>query len=99
MVADLRTLQNRQIVACDLNDAPKGIPVGQQIDSRRELPATTAVIDIKGFLGVLVELGYDGPIRAEPFNRALDERDDDPAVTASAKAMRRAFGLVSGGRP
>ena len=94
--ADLRTLSNHDVVACDLNDAPAGIPVDQQIDSRRELPAATGVINLKDFLTVLVEIGYDGPIRAEPFNRALNEMDDDAAVAATAKAMRRAFSLVEG---
>ena len=57
-VDDLRTRKNRDVVACDLNDAPVGIPVDQQIDSRRELPATTGVINLKGFLGVLADIGY-----------------------------------------
>ena len=35
---DLRTLTNRDIVACDLNDAPAGIEIDNQIDNRRELP-------------------------------------------------------------
>ena len=92
--ADLRTLQNEDIVACDLNDAPLRIPVDQQVDSRRELPAATGVINLKEFLGVLVEIGYDGPIRAEPFNRTVDQMDDDAACAETAKAMRRAFKLV-----
>ncbi len=93
-VDDLRTLKNEDIVACDLNDAPDGIPVDQQIDNRRELPAATGVIDLKGFLGVLIDIGYDGPIRAEPFNKALNQLDDDAAVAATADAMRKAFALV-----
>ena len=69
--SDLRTLNNHDIVACDLNDAPAGVPIDQQIDNRRELPGATGVIDLKTFLGVLVDIGYDGPVRAEPFNRRL----------------------------
>ena len=78
-------------MACDLNDAPAGIPIDEQIDNRRELPAATGVIDLKSFLGVLVEIGYDGPIRAEPFNKALNDMDDREAVAATAKALRIAF--------
>ncbi len=92
--ADIRTLENKDIVTCDLNDAPLNIPVDQQVDSRRELPAATGVINLKGFLGALVEIGYDGPIRAEPFNRTVDQMDDDAACAETAKAMRRAFKLV-----
>lgn len=93
-MADLRTLQNRDVVACDLNDAPPGIPVDDQIDSRRELPAATGVIALKEFLTVLIEIGYDGPIRAEPFNQSLNEMEDDMAVAETAKAMRKAFALT-----
>ena len=52
------------------------------------------MINLKEFLEVLVEIEYDGPIRAEPFNQTLNEMDDETAVAATAKAMRRAFALV-----
>ncbi len=88
---DLRSLNDTEIVACDLNDAPAGIPRDQQIDNRRELPAATGVIDLKGFLGALAEIGYSGPVRAEPFNQALNALDNREAVEATAQAMTRAF--------
>lgn len=93
-VDDLRSLSNNDIVACDLNDAPKGIEIDQQIDNRRELPAATGVIDLKAFLGELVAIGYDGPIRAEPFNQPLNKLDNEAATAATAKAMKKAFALV-----
>jgi len=37
-VADILTLEAKDVVAVDLNDAPGGIPREQQVDSRRELP-------------------------------------------------------------
>ncbi|MEW4486471.1 sugar phosphate isomerase/epimerase family protein [Thalassoglobus sp. JC818] len=91
---DLRTLTNQDIVACDLNDAPAGIAIDEQIDSRRELPSATGVIDLKSFLGVLVEIGYDGPIRAEPFNAKLNAMENDDACKATSDAMNKAFSLV-----
>ena len=94
-VADLRSLTNRDVVAVDLNDAPDGIEIDQQIDNRRTLPTDTGVIDLKAFLGALVEMGYDGPIRAEPFNKELNALDNEPAVKKTAEAMKRAFALVS----
>lgn len=93
-VADLMTLSNGDVVACDLNDAPVGIEVDQQIDNHRELPAATGVIDLKGFLGALVAIGYDGPVRAEPFNDVLNKLDNEPAVAATARSMKAAFQLV-----
>ena len=93
-VEDLLSLKNQDVVACDLNDAPAGLDRNAQIDSQRELPAATGVIDLKTFLGALVEIGYDGPIRAEPFNKPLNDLDDEAALSATAKAMRKAFALV-----
>jgi sugar phosphate isomerase/epimerase len=93
-VDDLRTLSNQDVVACDLNDAPAGIPVDQQMDNRRELPAATGVIDLRGFLTALVEIGYDGPVRAEPFNQQLNAMDAQAAVQATAAAMKKAFALL-----
>jgi len=92
--ADLLALENRDVVACDLNDAPAGIPVDQQIDSRRELPCATGVIDLKAFLSALVKIGYDGPVRAEPFKAELRAMPKEEAVGLTAEAMRKAFALV-----
>ena len=50
---DLLTLRGNQVVSVDLNDAPTGVPVDQQVDSKRELPAATGVIDVRNFLGAL----------------------------------------------
>ena len=91
---DLLTLENKDIVACDLNDAPAGIPVEEQIDNRRELPAATGTIDVKTFLSALVEIGYDGPIRAEPFNQPLNQMDDEQACAATSNAIAKAFAMV-----
>ncbi|TWU57062.1 Inosose isomerase [Rubripirellula tenax] len=92
--AVILALSNDDVVACDLNDAPTGLEVDQQIDNQRELPLATGVIDLKSFLKSLVAIGYDGPIRAEPFNQELAAMDDEPAAAATAKAMKTAFALV-----
>lgn len=91
---DIRTLTNRDIVSADLNDAPSGIPRDEQFDNQRELPLATGVIDIREFLEALVAVGYDGPIRAEPFSRKLNEMDDEQACQITGESMRKAFGLV-----
>lgn len=92
--ADLLSLCNADVVCCHLNDAPQGIPVDQQIDSRRDLPAATGVIDLKAFLSALVEIGYDGPIMAEPFRSDLRTLPRDEALGLVAAAMKKAFALV-----
>jgi len=93
-VADLLSLANADVVAVDLNDAPAGIAVEAQVDSRRELPAATGVIDIKAFLSALLEIGYDGPVRAEPFNAELRRLPAGEAVAATARAMKKAFEMI-----
>jgi sugar phosphate isomerase/epimerase len=89
--ADLLSLKAEEIVSVDLNDAPKGIPVERQIDGQRELPCATGVIPIAAFVGALAKLGYDGPARAEPFNKALNDMDDQEACVASIAAIRKAL--------
>lgn len=91
---DLMTLKNSDIVSVDLNDAPRGTPVDQQIDSVRELPMATGVIDAAGFLNALQSVGYDGPVRAEPFNAELRKLPPQQALAVTMEAMRKAFGLI-----
>ena len=91
---DLRSLTNQDIIACDLNDAPAGLMIDEQIDSQRELPSATGVIDLKTFLGVLAEIGYDGPVRAEPFNAKLKAMENDEACRVTSEAMKTAFSLL-----
>jgi sugar phosphate isomerase/epimerase len=92
---DLLSLTHEDVVAVDLNDAPDGIPVDEQMDLRRRLPATTGVIDLRTFLGALVKIDYDGPVRAEPFDETLRELPTDEAVARTAEAMKRAFALIT----
>ena len=92
--ADIRSLSPRDVVACDLNDAPAQLPIDQQRDLLRELPCATGIINLKGFLSALAAIGYDGPVRAEPFNSTLRTMPPDMAVATTARAMKRAFALV-----
>jgi sugar phosphate isomerase/epimerase len=91
---DLLTLRGSQVVSVDLNDAPAGVPIDQQIDSKRELPAATGVIDARSFLGALKEIGYDGPVRAEPFNEAVRKMTPDQAIAATKAAIDKAFATL-----
>ncbi|MDF9798552.1 sugar phosphate isomerase/epimerase [Catalinimonas alkaloidigena] len=94
-VNDILTLNNSEVVACDLNDARSGFSRLEQIDGKRELPMSSGVIDIKGFLNALIQIGFDGPIRAEPFNQELRDMEDEAAVKKTADAMKEAFELVA----
>lgn len=92
--ADLLSLKAGQIVSVDLNDAPRGLPVDEQIDGQRELPCATGVIPVATFVGALARLGYDGPARAEPFNKPLNEMEDDAACAATIAALLKALSSV-----
>ncbi|MBX3745349.1 MAG: sugar phosphate isomerase/epimerase [Verrucomicrobiae bacterium] len=91
---DLAAVRNADVVAVDLNDAPAGIPLAEQQDNRRELPAATGVIPVRGFLRALLTMGYDGPVRAEPFNAPLNQLDNDPACAQTIAALRSAVASV-----
>jgi sugar phosphate isomerase/epimerase len=94
-VADLLALRGNEVIAVDLNDAPAAVPKEQQSDGRRELPCATGVIDVGAFLKALNEIGYDGPVRAEPFNQALNRMPKEEACAAAAVALKKAFALIS----
>jgi sugar phosphate isomerase/epimerase len=91
---DLLSLRGPEVICCDLNDAPASIPTDEQKDLVRDLPCATGVIDVKTFLSALVKIGYDGPVRAEPFKAELRRLPADEAVALTAKAMKQAFALV-----
>ena len=79
-----------------MNDAPAGIEIDQQIDQTRTLPVATGVIDIKAFLEALIKVGYDGPVRAEPFDKKLNAMDDEPALAKTSQAMWKAMKVIDG---
>jgi len=91
---DILSLTNKDIITVDLNDARQGFAPDEQIDQKRELPMATGVVDLKSFMDALVAIGYDGPIRAEPFNQALNELENEEALKKTSEAMKKAFDLV-----
>ena len=92
--ADVKALRNEDVVAVDLNDAPADVPKDQQRDGSRELPLATGVIDVGAFLRALADIGYDGPVRAEPFNDAVRKMPREEAVAVTSRAMKNAFALL-----
>lgn len=93
-IESLSNLSDDQIIACDLNDANAERTREEQIDGERELPTATGKINLKSFLETLVQIGYSGTIRAEPFNQAINELDDEEALALTIKHMRAAVDLL-----
>ena len=89
-VTDIEQLDAREVVYVHLNDAPMGIHVNDQVDNKRELPGS-GVIDLKGFLGALKKIGYDGPVTVEPFNEPLKKMSLTEAVKTTAASLDKVF--------
>lgn len=90
-VADLRGLSPTDVVYVHVNDAVAGIDIDAQEDHLRRLPGESGVIDLAGFFAALVEIGYDGPVAAEPFGDGLKAYATE---TDRLAATRRAFDHV-----
>lgn len=93
-VEELLKLSNKDIVHVHVNDAPEGIDVDEQVDNRRKLPATTGVIDMKGFVNALARIGYDGPVECEPFDQELRQMEPDAALKKTAESLYRVWALI-----
>jgi sugar phosphate isomerase/epimerase len=93
-VEDILALKGSDVIAVDLNDAPVGVPKDQMPDNHRELPCATGVIDLGRFLSALNQIGYDGPVRAEPFNKVVNQMPKEEACEAAAKSLHKAFSLI-----
>jgi len=91
---DLLSLKSEDIVVVDLNDARDGFSRETQMDGKRELPMATGVINIRDFLQALIEIGYNGPVRTEPFNQVLNDMDNNEALKTNMEAIKKALALV-----
>ncbi|MBN2449180.1 MAG: sugar phosphate isomerase/epimerase [Lentisphaeria bacterium] len=93
-VEELLALTPEQVVYVHVSDAPGGVPVDEQIDNVREMPAATGIIDIAAFLGALKHVGYDGPVTAEPFRKELAALPAEQAAALVAMSLERCFSLA-----
>ncbi len=88
--ADIAALHASEVVSIDLNDAPAGVPKDQMVDGKRELPASTGVIDVAAFHRALEKINFDGPVRVEPFNEAVRRMAPDEAAVAAIRSLHAA---------
>lgn len=93
-IEDLRSLKKEEIVVVDINDAREGFTRETQLDGKRELPMATGVIPLKEFMEGLVDIGYDGTVRTEPFNQELNQMEDSKAIQVNMAAIKKAMALV-----
>ena len=91
-LADLRSMRLEDVIYVHINDAPAETAIDQLIDNKRALPGVSGVIDLKGFLAVLAELGYSGPVTPEPFDSSLATLSPEEASTRTLMALNRVMG-------
>lgn len=91
---DILTLKSQDIVAVHANDAPKDVPRDQLKDGQREVPLATGVIDMAGFVNALNQVGYDGPIAAEPLGASVRSLPPDQSLAMVADSMKRVMSLL-----
>ena len=91
----LSCLPNR-IVNIHANDARPSIPLAQQHNYQRELPLATGVVDALGLIHTLNDIGYEGPVIAEPFHPQMDrlaQMSPDAVAEEISLIMRRLCSL------
>jgi len=72
----------KDIVLVHINDDAPGVPLDEIPDSPRYYPGEPGGggNDLPGFIKALKDLGYSGPVVAEPFSEALKGKDADTIV-------------------
>ena len=90
-LADLHAMSPADVVHVHVNDAPADVDVADQIDNVRALPSETGVIDLVGFLSVLKEIGYEGPVTPEPFSQRVRELPAEEAVKETGAGLDKAW--------
>jgi len=75
------------VVNVHINDAPAGVPLEKQVDNVRCLPGETGVMDVRRFLECLQQIGYTGPVMAEPFSERVRKMKREDAIRATKDAI------------
>ena len=89
--ADIMSLGAADVVHVHINDAPAGIPPGEQRDNVRRLPGETGVIDLTTFLTCLNKIGYTGAVSPEPFSSRLAELSSAGAAQTVGESLGRVW--------
>ena len=42
----------------------------------------------------IVDIGYDGPLRTEPFNQAINDLENEEALKVNMEAIKKTLGTV-----
>ena len=94
-VDDYIFLESNDIVSVQINDAALGRTVSEQLDLERNLPGVTGLINLKGFLKMLKSKGYDGCISVEPFNKNLNNMEENDKLKTVYDSIQNTFKTIS----
>ncbi len=90
--SDVLNVQESKISLVHINDVPIGVEADALVDNKRGLPGATGVLPLAEFMGSLRQIGYSGPVEAEPFDDSLKELLEEERLQKVADSMRLAFG-------
>ncbi|WP_341279343.1 sugar phosphate isomerase/epimerase family protein [Paenibacillus sp. FSL H8-0537] len=85
----LRGLRADQVVHVHINDA-RDLPVDELLDNDRLYPGE-GIIDLKGFLAALADIGYKGPVVQEILTRTAPEETPDELLSRSKAGFDKVF--------
>ena len=90
-IEDLKFLNKDDIIMCQINDAVLGRSRDEQLDLERELPGKSGLIDTAPLLNFLNNIGYEGTVSAEPFNKELNKMNNEDAARITFNSIRSSF--------
>ncbi len=89
-VDSIRKIPASQIVAVQVADMPAAVPIAELDEKSRLLPGgENGRVDVAGFLAVLREAGYDGPITVKPSRGVFQSRRRDVIIKQTSEALER----------
>jgi 2-keto-myo-inositol isomerase len=85
---ELKTVPLDRIAHYHLNDAPADPPREEQRDPNRVMPGD-GILDLKSEIDWLREIGYEGTVSLELFNRDLWKQDPDDVLAVGMERMKQ----------
>jgi sugar phosphate isomerase/epimerase len=90
-VEKLRSLRGEQIVSVRLADIPPGVDVAAIQPPQRVMPIEGGQIDCVAILGVLDELGYDGPVAVSQHSSHMKGQTRESIVGKASSLLDSLF--------
>ena len=86
----VRKLPASQIIAVQVADMPTDVPLPELDDKSRLLPGVeNGRIDVAGFLAVVREMGYNGPVTLKPSRNAFQNRRREVIIKQAADSLEK----------